>query len=216
VPRRGADSRVPSLPWVPLFRCRVVMSDRLARGDDLAVERLQRGDVDLRERGAGVDGGAQHLEWDTGADGQGGLLQALAGFVAERVGPVSRSPSLRRVRKPRGASSKSACPAAFSQKAPVPGHPTIRSEPDSNSPRMIFMPRTAGAAVETAALSPKEQPRAPRPHGWRAAPTDERRSYASLPAVLPHSGESEPVGSATTALPFASRGARHLARAARC
>jgi hypothetical protein len=33
------------------------------------------------------------------------------------------------------------CPAAFSQKAPVPGHPTVRPGPDSNSPSTIFMPR---------------------------------------------------------------------------
>jgi hypothetical protein len=32
-------------------------------------------------------------------------------------------------------------PDAFSQKAPVPGHPTVRSAPDSNSPSIIFMPR---------------------------------------------------------------------------
>lgn len=32
-------------------------------------------------------------------------------------------------------------PGAFSQKAPVPGHPTVRSAPDGNSPSRIFMPR---------------------------------------------------------------------------
>jgi hypothetical protein len=32
-------------------------------------------------------------------------------------------------------------PAAFSQKAPVPGDPTVGSELDSNLSTMIFMPR---------------------------------------------------------------------------
>ena len=43
----------------------------------------------------------------------------------------------------RSASSKAACPTTFSQKAPSPGHLTVRSEPDSNLPSTIFMPRHA-------------------------------------------------------------------------
>jgi hypothetical protein len=44
----------------------------LGRGD-LAVERLERVEVDLRERREGLDGVAQDVERDAGADGQGGL-----------------------------------------------------------------------------------------------------------------------------------------------
>jgi hypothetical protein len=58
---------------------------------------------------------------------------------------ASRRGGQRRQARARSASSKTACPAAFSQKAPVPDHPNVGSEPDSNLPRMIFMPRPAAA-----------------------------------------------------------------------
>ena len=49
-------------------------------------ERLQRGDVDLRERRERLDRVAQDVERDVGADRQRGLLQPLARLGAERVG----------------------------------------------------------------------------------------------------------------------------------
>ena len=73
---------------------------RLTGGCDLAVECFQRGDVDLGEGREGLDDIAQHRERHAGADGQGCLLQPLAGLGTERVGAGQPSPSLRRVRKP--------------------------------------------------------------------------------------------------------------------
>ena len=56
---------------------------------------------------------------------------------------ASRRGGQKRQARARSASSKTACPPAFSQKAPVPGDPNLGPEPDSNPPRMIFMPRPA-------------------------------------------------------------------------
>jgi len=60
--------------------------DRLARPRDLFVERLQRGEVDLREGGEGLDRVAQHVERDACADGKRRLLEPLPGLRAARVG----------------------------------------------------------------------------------------------------------------------------------
>ena len=61
-------------------------ADRLARRRDLPAERLQRGDVDLRERRERLDRVGQDVERDVGADRERGLLQPLARLGAERVG----------------------------------------------------------------------------------------------------------------------------------
>src|SRR5580704_4755482 len=65
-----------SLP--PSARHRWSRADRLGRGRDLAAERLQRGDVDLRECRERLDCVGQNVEWDVGADRERGLLQPLA------------------------------------------------------------------------------------------------------------------------------------------
>src|SRR4051812_22638230 len=59
--------------------------DPLARGRDLRVERLERGDVDLRERRERLDRVAQDVEGHAGADGERGLLEPFAGLGAEGV-----------------------------------------------------------------------------------------------------------------------------------
>ena len=59
---------------------------RPGRCRDLAAERLQRVDVDLREGRERLDRVAQHVERDAGADRQRRLLQPLARLGAERVG----------------------------------------------------------------------------------------------------------------------------------
>src|SRR3954451_6005324 len=60
--------------------------DRLAGLCDLSVEGLHRGEVDLREGGERRDGVGKHVERDARADGEGGLLEPLAGLGAEGVG----------------------------------------------------------------------------------------------------------------------------------
>jgi hypothetical protein len=56
--------------------------------------------VDPREAREGLDGVAQHVERHVRADGERRLLQPLAGLGPERVGAVSRSPSLSSVMNP--------------------------------------------------------------------------------------------------------------------
>jgi len=48
--------------------------DRLVCGGGVVVEGLEGGDVDFGEGGEGLDGVAQHVEGNVGADGEGGLL----------------------------------------------------------------------------------------------------------------------------------------------
>ena len=71
-PRSGLSDRRPN---------------RLSRCLDLAVERLQRGDIDFGERGERLDRVAQHFERHAGADRESGLPQPLASLRSERIGP---------------------------------------------------------------------------------------------------------------------------------
>ena len=84
-PRGCCAGHSPRFPVRPGTR-RAGSAGRLAGGRDLVVQGLERGDVDLGEGGEGLDDVAQHLQRHAGADGQGGLLQPLAGLGAERVG----------------------------------------------------------------------------------------------------------------------------------
>ena len=53
----GGEGSARAGAWRHVERaCRVLVPDRLARGRDLAVERFERGDVNLREGGEGLDG----------------------------------------------------------------------------------------------------------------------------------------------------------------
>ncbi len=54
---------------------------------DLGPELFECGDVDLGERGEGLDDIAQHPERNAGPDGQRGLLEPLTGLGAQGVRP---------------------------------------------------------------------------------------------------------------------------------
>ena len=76
----------PRTAVLPSARHRRARPDRLVRGRDLVPKRLQRGDVDLRERGERLNRVAEDIERDAGADRERRLLQPLARLGAERVG----------------------------------------------------------------------------------------------------------------------------------
>src|SRR5437763_12920712 len=59
--------------------------DRLARGRDRFAERLEAGDVDLREGGERLDGVREDVERDVSSDGECGLLEPFARLRAERI-----------------------------------------------------------------------------------------------------------------------------------
>src|SRR3954454_1389498 len=67
----------PVIEQAPVLRAG---SDQLGRPRDLFVERLQRGEVDLREGGEGLDRVAQHVERDACTDGKRRLLEPLPGL----------------------------------------------------------------------------------------------------------------------------------------
>lgn len=69
----GAAAVVQSLP--PSARHRRSRADRLGCCRDLAAERLQRVDVDLREHRERLDRVGEDVEWDVGADRERRLLQ---------------------------------------------------------------------------------------------------------------------------------------------
>ena len=80
------------------------------------------------------------------ADRIEGLSESVLEALGELAGAAKVAGAANKgLARARSASSKPACPTAFSQKAPVPAHPTVRSRPDSNSPSTIFMPRSARA-----------------------------------------------------------------------
>ena len=107
--RLAVSSPIPALPPITTTVCpaarlarrrrRVVTrspSRRPVRGPGATSsrERLQRADVDLRERRERLDGVAQDVERDVRADGQRGLLHPLARLRAEARG--HRSAAARR------------------------------------------------------------------------------------------------------------------------
>ena len=65
------------------------------------------------------------------------VLAAQPGQVA---GAAKRDKPARKAHRPNG------LPDCVLPESPCPGHPTVRSEPDSNPLRTIFMPRQATAA----------------------------------------------------------------------
>ena len=85
------------------------------------------------------------------------------------------------------------------QKAPVPDRPTVGSEPDSNLPSRIFMPRRASAedlAGETPVFRSRGAPLMPAKSSllaarlpcWLFAPRVEVRHAASGMGITTHSG----------------------------
>src|SRR5205085_2575591 len=94
--RRAVSSPMPALPPITTTVCpsssgsRVVALNGCAPigspvGGDLVAERRQRVGVDLGEGGKRLDRVAEHVERYMGADGQGGLLEPLAGLRSERI-----------------------------------------------------------------------------------------------------------------------------------
>jgi hypothetical protein len=80
-------------------------------------------------------------------------LSAVTYVLAAQPGQVAGA--AKRQARARSPSSKTACPTAFRspKERPRPGQRTVGPSPDSNAPRSIFMPRRAGAQVETAATT---------------------------------------------------------------
>jgi len=76
------------------------MPIRLLLCGDLAAERLDGGEVDLREGRKRLDRVAEDIDRDLGADGERRLLEPLARLGPSAQAPVSFSPSLSTVRKP--------------------------------------------------------------------------------------------------------------------
>ena len=76
------SSEEPLGPWPGSSRSR---SDRVARRSDVLRSASSAAAWDLREAGEGLNGVAEHVERNVGADRQRGLLQPLARFRTEGV-----------------------------------------------------------------------------------------------------------------------------------
>jgi hypothetical protein len=89
------------------------------------------------------------------------VLEAPPGQVAGAATEKARA---------RSPSSKTACPPAFSLKAPIPVRPTLRSGPDSSPQCRSFMPRDEGSPVWLAVMLPqsrgRSRPPATGPNPW--------------------------------------------------